>query len=132
MQIKQTMVWLLIWAGPVLVAKATVPITPQNESYYEQSLSGWLRVNATVFNAPCNLQVSKKIATLTACGAGAVFQFQKLAVHRANTPVRLQFYQGQRPISALQSISLQNGDNKLSLPELLSNTSSLRLEVTYE
>lgn len=113
-------------------AKSTVPNTPSEAFKYEQSLQGWIRVNATIFNAPCNLMTNKAVF-LTGCGAGTVFRTKDLLSNTANTPAILAFYDVKKE-QVIQHfpISLRNGNNKIILPILGKEQHLLRLEVSYE
>ena len=104
----------------------------EKESNFESSLQGWLNVNASVFNAPCNLLVKQGLS-LTHCGAGEVFDEVAIRHAAAKTPVILQFYdvrQGQ--VIRRYSLGLFNGNNAIKLPFLDAKRSILRLEVIYE
>lgn len=116
------------------IAKTPVATTPVNEPDYELSHEGFIQVNATLFNSPCNIHVSKKnIVTLTGCGAGFAYKAQIDLYHSANTPANLRFYDyNGKQFTSSYSIHLLDGDNKIKTPLLLGNDDSLRLEVSYE
>ncbi|MBP6123980.1 MULTISPECIES: hypothetical protein [Providencia] len=131
---------ILKWLGLLVVANlhcgtmaASLDLnTPIDESRYEASQQGWLIVNATVFNAPCNLQIKANL-TLTECGAGNVFHQTDVLYETAKTPVIVQFYDAQKEqIISHDTLSLSNGDNPIKLPLLVEKQHSLRLEVIYE
>ncbi len=131
---------LLKWLGILVIANthcttmaASLDIhTPIDESRYEASQQGWLVVNATVFNAPCNLQI-KTILTLTECGAGNVFHQKEVLNKTAKTPVIIEFHDAQKgQIISHDTLSLSDGDNPIKLPLLVEKQHSLRLEVIYE
>lgn len=113
-------------------SKTPEPNTPSEEFKYEQPLQGWVRVNAAIFNAPCNL-ITDKAVLLTGCGAGAVFRTSDIPNNTANTPVILGFYdvREEQAIERLPT-SLRNGNNKITLPILSEDQRVLRLEVSYE
>lgn len=102
---------------------------PPTESHYESSHSGWFLVNATLFNAPCSLEVGK-ILKLTHCGAGLAFSENKSG---AKTPAIL------RVVDALTGeetvrypVALIDGNNPVQLPSVIESAHPLRLEVSYE
>lgn len=128
--------YLLISVGGILsystMAENLVINTADKESNYESSLQGWLNVNASVFNAPCNLLV-KQALSLTHCGAGDVFDDVAIRHATAKTPVILQFYDvRQGHVIRRYSLGLFNGNNAIKLPFLDAKPSMLRLEVIYE
>lgn len=114
--------------------QAATPVanTPAEETYYEQPRQGWIKVNAVLFSAPCNLAMNTDVI-LTECGAGVIFHENDIPDSSVKTPVKLQFYdvlQGQKfKRSAAQ---LTHGNNKIPLPILNENQHILRLEVSYE
>lgn len=135
----KTTIWLLllIVGGAIshtAVAKKTIVNTPVNQSDYEFSLQGLVQVNATVFNAPCNLQF-KEMLVLTGCGAGNAYHKMNISSVDANTPirVRLRFYDvRQRTTLARYPLSLSHGSNAIQIPALMKNKSAFRVEVSYE
>lgn len=102
---------------------------PPTESHYESSHAGWFLVNATLFNAPCNLEVGKMLK-LTHCGAGFAFSENK---HGGKTPAVLQVVDtltGEKIVR--YSVTLADGNNPVPLPSVVDKVHSLRLEVSYE
>ncbi|OAT38673.1 fimbrial protein [Proteus myxofaciens] len=114
------------------IAGSTVASTPVNQSSYEPLHQGHIQVNATLFNAPCNLSLDK-VVRLTECGAGKDYREMALSDIAANTPVSIRFYDAHHGVfSQRHSLSLQNGDNPLILPVMMKDQHILRLEVSYE
>lgn len=127
---------VLLIVGSVLsqlvMAGTPVANTPVNQSDYEPQHQGKIRVNATLFNAPCNLSFEKMLS-LTGCGAGKNYREMNLFDATANTPVSVRFYDVQRGLSSVRyPLSLLNGNNPIHLPILMKDQHSLRLEVSYE
>ncbi|EKT55336.1 hypothetical protein [Providencia burhodogranariea] len=137
---KQKMIWLLpLIIGSIFSvsvwAKSLVANTPVKQSDYELSHQGLVKVNATVFNAPCNFRTDIKTrkTILTECGAGSVFGAMKVFDSAAKTPVSFQLYDVQRGYTHTRhAIYLRNGDNLINLPLFMESNRTYRLEVSYE
>lgn len=102
---------------------------PPTESHYESSHTGWFLVNATLFNAPCSLEVGK-ILKLTHCGAGAAFSESD---NGAKTPAILlvvDVLTGEKMVR--YPVALIDGNNPIQLPSVIDKAHPLRLEVRYE
>lgn len=114
------------------MAESPVANTPVNQSDYEPLHQGRIEVNATLFNAPCNLTFDKTLS-LTGCGAGNDYREMNLLDATANTPASVRFYDVQSGFSSVRyPLSLLNGSNPIHLPTLMKDQHSLRLEVSYE
>ncbi|ENR5393418.1 TPA: hypothetical protein KEY68_002493 [Providencia rettgeri] len=100
-----------------------------NESHYEDLNSGWLEVSAELFNSPCHLKISTSTVMLTQCGAGDAFSANKTQT----TPARIRFYDVQNGnVTAMEKMSLLNGNNLIHPPVAIHKSKVLRLEVVYE
>lgn len=118
--------------GHLAIADHPVANTPVNQSDYEPLHQGRIQVNATLFNAPCNLSLDKTLS-LTGCGAGRDYREMNLFDATANTPASVRFYDAQRGVSSVRyPLSLLNGDNPIYLPVSMKDRHALRLEVSYE
>lgn len=120
--------------SPFVMAKTPVTDTPMSQAEYEPLHTGLIRVNAILFNAPCNLKQQKQgDVILTGCGAGKVFHDVNVVNLTAGTPAILQFYETQNAHFFMRySIRLVNGDNPVPLPLRFDSQYTLRLEVSYE
>ncbi|MBJ9983885.1 fimbrial protein [Acinetobacter sp. S40] len=128
--------WILLIVGSAfghsVLAQSPVGSTSIKQSDYEPIHQGVVRVNAVVFNAPCNLDFKEKLM-LTGCGAGNDYSQMLISDAAADTPAKLRFYDAQHHQSmATTPISLSNGTNTILMPSLMENQNSLRLEVSYE
>ncbi|AVE41240.1 TPA: fimbrial protein [Providencia stuartii] len=116
------------WAKAAPLISNTL-ITGDNDG---QLLQGWVRVNAVLFHAPCNL-ISHTEAILTGCGSGGLFRDSALLKGAAKTPVKVQFIDmRQGVVLEYFEMSLDNGNNPIPLPELNKNQNRVGLEVSYE
>lgn len=136
---KRNIIWLLLLMmgctfSIAAIAKNFVANTPVKQSDYEPLHQGWVNINATLFNAPCNLNINVKgRVMLTGCGAGSVFSAIKAFNVAANTPATLQFYDVQKGyVLPHYPINLLNGDNPINLPLSTESNKTFRLEVNYE
>lgn len=95
---------------------------------------GEIIINATVYNAPCNLQVTNtQWPILTGCGAGSDFRKINVQNALADSPATARFYHTQqKQYSRYYSLRLENGSNILKHNENLNSRTPSRLEITYE
>ncbi|MPW45424.1 hypothetical protein [Acinetobacter guerrae] len=115
-----------------VVAQTPITITSLKQSNYEPIHQGLVRVNAIIFNAPCDLQFDEKLM-LTGCGAGNDYSEMHISNVTADTPAKLRFYDAEhRQALASTPISLLNGINHILMPSLMEDQNNLRLEVSYE
>ncbi|EEG83314.1 MULTISPECIES: hypothetical protein [Proteus] len=137
---RQTGGYLLLFLGigvgsQFSMANDLVANTPSKEVEYEASHQGTLRVQVSLFSAPCNLAKPKGMAVqLTGCGVGPVFRGRHLTAGSAYTPARLRLIDVKQKHAFMPySQRLLPGENAVQVPQIqVGHNPSLRLEVNYE
>lgn len=140
MDIRNFMGSLLLIFGGIFsfysIAKTPVATIPVNESDYELSHEGVIKVNVNLFSSPCNINIeNKKVVMLTGCGAGAAYKTLLKSNDSVEIPAKLRFYDyNERQYLSSYPVLLLNGDNQIKSPYslLMDDDDSLRLEVSYE
>lgn len=112
----------------------TRPAAQQMTNAEEEIHYGEIIINATVYNAPCNLRVTDtQWPILTGCGAGSDFQKMNVQNALADSPATVRFYNSQqKQYSRYYSLRLENGSNIVKHNEELNTRTPSRLEITYE